>query len=200
MSGNKDNRGFIMVLAGITAFFGALALIILLVYVWIPQIKYGKEDELQQSESSAASLYADESTDEDTKEYRDVISADEKKEEPDTDSSKESTEKVAKGNFQVTMSTEWNYPDPDTPAEDSYVENARNNSYDTRFIVALADDESNVLYESPLMPVGSCLSGIPLHGKLSSGKYNCVVVYTLYRPGTEEEAGNVRIGLTINVL
>ncbi len=107
--------------------------------------------------------------------------------------------KIPEGNYQVTMTTEWNYPDIGTPAEDSYVENAVENPYDTRFSVVLASDESVKLYESPRLPVGSFTTGIPIKTELAPGSYDCIMIYTLYAPGTDTNCGTVRVGLKINI-
>ena len=108
--------------------------------------------------------------------------------------------KVPEGNFQVTMTTTWNYENIDIPAEDSYVENAWNNTYDMTFTVMLAEDESKVLYSSPRMPVGSYMTKIPIKNvALETGSYDCVVAYNLFTPDTDEEIGNVRVGLKINI-
>ncbi|MCR4617780.1 MAG: hypothetical protein K5669_06305 [Lachnospiraceae bacterium] len=200
---NPDSsKDFIKLLIGIAGFFTILILLILTIFIWIPELKYNddidniKEEVSQQGEGLAASLYDEE------KELRDVISGDEADtaaDEPVVSVPTQPTNQVAPGNFQVTMTTEWNYPDINTPAEDSYVENGTNNTYDASFLIVLADDESQALYSSPLMPVGSFMKDIPIKARLVPGTYDCVVIYTLYAPGTEEKAGTIRVALTINI-
>ena len=180
----------------VAAFFTVLILFILTTYVWVPQIEEKKEN-AQQGESLAASVYDTEK--EDTHEGREVLSDKENGADHADSPEEKPAEKISNGNFQVTMSTEWNYPDTNTPAEDSYVENSSNNSYETIFKIVLADDESVVLYKSPRMPIGSFVTGIPLKAELYPGTYKCVVVYSLYAPGSDDESGKVRVGLTINI-
>ncbi len=117
-------------------------------------------------------------------------------EEPKENSEAEDPNRLAPGSFQVTMTTTWNFPDAESAAEDSYVENAVNNAYDIRFRIVLAEEEDTELYVSPLLPVGSYTAGIRLQKELEPGTYPCVAVYTLYTPGTEEEAGKVRVALS----
>lgn len=150
-------------------------------------------EDMQQGEGLAASLSPEEN------ENRIVLPITPPDEELEPTVEPSETVDVPDGNFQVTMTTEWNYPDINTPAEDSYVENAKNNTLDAKLKVVLTSDESVVLYESPLLPVGSYTAGIPLKVTLSPGSYDCVAIYTLYRPGDSENAGSVRVGLTINI-
>ena len=149
------------------------------------------EEDMQQGEDLAASLSPEET------DHREVLQVSDEPAEPADE--KPEIARVPEGNFQVTMTTEWNYPDINTPAEDSYVENAKNNTLDTKLSVVLASDESVVLYESPLLPVGSYTAGIPMKTDLAPGSYDCVAIYTLYVPGSNDEAGSVRVGLTINI-
>ncbi len=187
MKSEKD-KSFYNILIIVSGFFIILILLILLVYVWIPGIKDGKE-KTQQGENLAASVYAGDK--------RDYVT--EKEDEPVVTVPVENNEKIPEGNFQITMTTEWNYPDIDTPAEDSYVENAKSNSYDTRFFITLKKDEDTILYESPLLPTGSFVTKIPLKASLSPGSYDCVVTYYLYEPGSDEKVGSLRVALRINI-
>lgn len=191
-NGKSSDKSFKKLLIGIAAFSVGLILIILTVFVWIPEIKYGK-DTLQQVDDPAASLYDEK----DSGAGREVLKADD----PDPAPEPEPViEKVSDGNFQITMSTEWNYQNISTPAEDSYVENSVSNSYETVFTVVLAEDESFKIYESPRMPVGSFLKEIPIKADLEPGSYDCIVKYALYKPGEDTEAGTVRVSLKLNIL
>ncbi len=190
---SDSNKGFIKLIIGIAAFSVILILVILTVFVWIPEIRYGK-DSLQQDENPAASLYDEKTGGAD----REVLTTDDKDAEnaPDPEPV---LEKVSQGNFQVTMSTEWNYPDINTPAEDSYVENSVSNSYETVFTVVPADDETFKIYESPRMPIGSFLKEIPIKAEMEPGSYDCIVKYALYLPDSDEEAGSIRVALKLNI-
>ena len=184
---NDKNIKAIIVRAGVP--------VILVVAIIAALIRFSRhnenDNEMQQGEGLAAFLS------EEPGEKRDVISAD--SESQDTGEKDPDTPRVADGNFQITMTTEWNYPDISTPAEDSYVENALSNTLDTRFNIVLKEDENVVLYESPLLPVGSYTAGIPIRAELAPGKYDCVVIYNLFSPETGDPAGIVRVGLVINI-
>ena len=182
---NNKNVKILLVVLGIVVVLA----VVLSVVIYKNYGSNGQAEEMQQGEDLAASLSPEDG------EFRDVLQVTE------SDVPDEPTEiaHVPDGNFQVTMTTEWNYPDINTPAEDSYVENARNNTLDTTFSVVLADDETVVLYESPLLPVGSYTAGIPLKIELAPGSYECVAIYTLYQPGSTESSGSIRVGLTINI-
>ena len=188
---SDSNKGFIKLIIGIAAFSVVLILVILTVFVWIPEIRYGK-DSLQQDENPAASLY-DENTGGAGREVLEATTS-----EPPTEE-EPVIEKVSEGNFQVTMSTEWNYPDINTPAEDSYVENSVSNSYETVFTVVPADDETFKIYESPRMPIGSFLKEIPIKAEMEPGSYDCIIKYALYLPDSDEEAGTIRVALKLNI-
>ena len=75
------------------------------------------EEDMQQGEDLAASLSPEET------DHREVLQVSDEPAEPVDE--KPEIASVPEGNFQVTMTTEWNYPDINTPAEDSYVENAK---------------------------------------------------------------------------
>ena len=153
----------------------------------------GISEDTQQGEGLAASLSSEEG------ELREVLQTPASADPTESPDKPSEVVKVPDGNFQITMTTEWNYPDINTPAEDSYVENAKNNTLDTRLSIVLAEDESVILYESPLLPVGSYTAGIPLKTELAPGTYDCVAIYTLYAPGSTESSGSVRVSLTINI-
>ncbi len=172
--------------------WGALVILLggMLGYVIFLSVGNGKAND----RSSVAEVKAEET--EDTS-LRSVLNQEESEEPENT---KKEKAKVPEGNFQVTMTTTWNYDSIDIPAEDSYIENAWDNTNDMKFIVALAEDESKILYSSPLMPVGSFMKKIPIKNvTLDAGSYDCVVVYTLYIPDSDEETGKVRVGLKINI-
>jgi hypothetical protein len=105
--------------------------------------------------------------------------------------------KVGAGNYEVTMSVTWNFPDGSSASPDAYVENSTANTNDVYFDVLLADTDEKI-YSSPLLPIGTHVDGITLDKKLAAGTYDCVVVYSL----VDEEQNvlsEVRVGLTVNV-
>ncbi len=131
---------------------------------------------------------------EQTGERRDVLGP-----APSGDTDETDTRNVTpSGNYQVTMTTSWTFPDGESPSEDSYVENATTNTYDVIFEIVPEEDESRVLYKSPMLPIGSYTAGVALTEKLEAGEYKCVMIYHLYTTAGVE-AGTVRVGLHITV-
>ena len=185
----QDNDKWILLI--VACFLSLIIISVLMVFVLIPMIRDKGEVVLQGNEAISSQT-----------DMRDVLVKEEslgENEDIQDDYEENKIEKLTEGNFQITMSTEWNYPDVDTPAEDSYVENAQNNAYDAEFEIVLKEDESALLYSSPRLPIGSFTKRIPIKRHLEPGKYDCVVKYTLFYPGTDEKAGTIRVGLTINI-
>ncbi|MBE5843395.1 MAG: hypothetical protein E7302_04330 [Butyrivibrio sp.] len=81
--------------------------------------------------------------------------------------------------YSATMNYEWRFPTGDAASSNAYVENNTDNSTAVYFDVVLADDENEVIYNSPVIPVGSSLSGFSLTKKLEAGSYDCICIYHL---------------------
>ncbi len=188
MKNDKNSIRFIIAGAGVLV---VLVIALVAVLIWR---SHNDNENVQQGESLAAF-----SSEENVNGSREVLETTPVEDEGSVMPGTSDTPKVMDGNFQVTMTTEWNYPDISTPAEDSYVENAVSNTLDTKFSVVLKADENVVIYESPLLPVGSYTAGIPIKTELAPGKYDCVVIYNLFSPETGDPAGTVRVGLVINI-
>jgi len=88
------------------------------------------------------------------------------------------TEKVAEGMFECRMSTYWTFPDAKSEAPNSYVANVENNRYTFYFDIVL-DGTEEVVYSSPLIPVGSEISNIKLDKELEPGEYTAQVNYVM---------------------
>jgi len=82
------------------------------------------------------------------------------------------------GYYEVTMNSNWTFPDGETASTNAYVENKTTNTNDVYFDLSLEDTEE-VIYSSPIITVGSHLDEIKLDNALEAGDYNCVCTYYL---------------------
>ncbi len=105
---------------------------------------------------------------------------------------------VAPGYYNSQMTTSWHFETGDAVSEDAYVANAAGNTNDVYFDVVLEEDESKVIYKSPVIPRGSELKGIKLDTKLEKGKYPAVVIYHLV-DGEQNTVSTLRVGIEIIV-
>jgi hypothetical protein len=101
------------------------------------------------------------------------------------------------GAYEVTMTTDWNFPDGASISPDAFVENAVSNTNDVYFDLLLEDTEE-VIYESPIIPLGAKLTEIQLSKPLDAGTYPCVIEYHLVN-SRQQTLGTLRMGLTIHV-
>lgn len=106
-------------------------------------------------------------------------------------------EKVGKGMFECRMTTSWTFEDASSPSTDAYVANAESNLYALYFDV-YRQPKDELLYSSPLLPVGTDIDGIKLDKKLPAGEYDAIVRYTLVDEN-EEEVSTVGFDITISV-
>lgn len=102
------------------------------------------------------------------------------------------------GYFETSMTNEWHFANGNAVSEDAYVANVVNNTNDVYFDVVLADDESKVIYKSPVIPRGSSLEQIVLDTPLDAGVYECVMVYHLV-DGDQKTLSTLRVGITVTV-
>jgi hypothetical protein len=87
-------------------------------------------------------------------------------------------EQVRKGMFECEMSMHWTFPDGKSPSTDAYVGNSNANTYPIYFDV-IRTDTNEVIYASPVIPVGSNVAGFALDEELPKGTYEAKVMYTL---------------------
>lgn len=80
--------------------------------------------------------------------------------------------------YQVTMSTTWDFEDGQSASENAYVANSENNETPVYFDV-IRNDTQEVIYESPVIPLGMDLDDIVLDVDLDAGDYECTLVYHL---------------------
>jgi len=110
----------------------------------------------------------------------------------------EDTPEYIPQNYTVTMSSEWTFEDGSEPSLDAYVENSTFNTTGVYFDILMEDTEE-VLFESPIIPVGEHISDIKLNKDLEAGKYDCVCVYHLV-DDDGKTLTTVRVAVKITVL
>ncbi len=100
-------------------------------------------------------------------------------------------------NYVATMNSTWDFADGSQSSENAYVENSTANSNDVYFDLALSET-GEVIYESPIIPVGNHLDNIKLDKDLDAGSYECVMTYHLL-DGEQNTLGTVKMAVTVNV-
>lgn len=90
----------------------------------------------------------------------------------------EEEEVIPPGYYEVTMNSTWNFASGDAPSDNAYVKNAETNTNSVYFDVEKADT-GEVVYESPILPVGSHIENITLDTNLVDGTYDCILTYHL---------------------
>ena len=79
-------------------------------------------------------------------------------------------EEVAEGMFECKMSMDWTFHDGKSESKDAYVANSANNTHPIYFDIYMKDTEE-LLYSSPVLPVGADLKDIKLDKELPKGEY-----------------------------
>lgn len=90
----------------------------------------------------------------------------------------EEQELTPPGYYEVTMNSTWNFASGDAPSDNAYVKNAETNTNSVYFDVERADT-GEIVYESPIIPVGSHIENITLGSDLEDGTYECIMTYHL---------------------
>lgn len=107
-------------------------------------------------------------------------------------------EYIEPGFYNAKMTNEWHFKNGSEASEDAYVANDAGNTNDVYFDIVLAEDESKVIYKSPVIPRGGEIDGIKLDEVLSAGTYECVMIYHLV-DADQNTISTVRVGLTVIV-
>ncbi len=107
------------------------------------------------------------------------------------------TDKVEEGMFECMMTTEWTFENGDSESPNAYVANVENNRYTIYFDV-YEKETNELLYSSPLLPVGTEIRNIKLDKKLAAGEYKAVVMYSLV-DDDEQEVSSAGFNITISV-
>lgn len=106
-------------------------------------------------------------------------------------------DKVAEGMFECKMTTSWVFEDGKSESPNAYVANVESNLHTIYFDVYDTATEE-LLYSSPMLPVGTELTNIKLEKELQKGEYDAVVEYTLVDEDNEE-VSTVGFNITISV-
>ena len=109
----------------------------------------------------------------------------------------EMSEKVSKGMFECKMTTAWTFDDGKSAAPNAYVANVENNLY-TLYFDVYEESTNELLYSSPMLPVGTELKNFKLDKELAAGEYDAVVMYTMVDENLEE-VSSVGFKVTISV-
>lgn len=80
--------------------------------------------------------------------------------------------------YQVTMNSTWEFEDSKSASKNAYVANSVNNKTAVYFDVVRNDTEE-VIYQSPVIPVGKYLDSVTLDKDLDAGNYECTLTYHL---------------------
>lgn len=108
-------------------------------------------------------------------------------------------QEVAEGMFECQMSMTWNFPDGKSESPDAYVANSGMNTHPFYFDVYF-DDTGEVIYSSPVIPVGSTISNIKLDKELPAGKYEAICLYNLLSDEeTQQVTSSAEFVIQINV-
>ncbi len=110
----------------------------------------------------------------------------------------EMSDKVSKGMFECKMTTAWTFDDGKSASPNAYVANVENNLY-TLYFDVYEESTNELLYSSPMLPVGTELKNFKLDKELAAGEYDAVVMYTMVDENLEE-VSSVGFKVTISVL
>lgn len=120
-----------------------------------------------------------------------VISADDDIE----DVKKAMEEPVVAGSYEAVMNNKWHFENGGEASYDAYVENSTANEFTVYFDVIL---ENEIIYTSPMIPVGYSISEIKLDKMLDKGDYSAIATYHLVDEN-EEELSTVSVGITLSI-
>lgn len=81
-------------------------------------------------------------------------------------------------NYQVTMNSTWEFENGESESRNAYVANSEDNETAVYFDV-MRNDTQEIIYQSPVIPVGMDLSSITLDKDLDAGEYECTLTYHL---------------------
>jgi len=112
----------------------------------------------------------------------------------------EMRKEVEEGMFECSMSMDWTFADGNSESKDAFVENSESNTHPIYFDVVL-DGSDEVIYSSPILPVGTQLSNFKLDVPLEAGEYQALCKYTLLKDEeTQEPLSSANFVITIKVL
>ena len=108
----------------------------------------------------------------------------------------EAEETVEPGYYETMMNTTWHFDSSEEASTDAYVANSKNNLNSVYFDVALSDT-GEIIYSSPIIPVGSHLDNITLDTKLEAGNHQCIITYYLL---DDEDEPVSKLNIRMNVV
>lgn len=112
----------------------------------------------------------------------------------------EMREEVVEGMFECQMSMNWTFDNGAAESRDAYVSNSVNNTHPILFDVYL-NDTQELVYSSPVLPVGASLTNFKLDKELPAGEYEATVMYELLTDvETQETVSSAGFVITIHVL
>lgn len=106
--------------------------------------------------------------------------------------------KTPAGSYEVSMNTNWIFPDGASASTNAYVENAITNQNTVYFTIALADSGENDIYKSPYLEIGSQLTDIKLDSAPPQGTYDAIITYHLVDDAFDE-LSSVSMYMTITI-
>lgn len=106
-------------------------------------------------------------------------------------------DEVEEGMFACKMSMKWSFENGSAESLDAYVANSENNTHPICFDVYL-DDSDEIIYSSPVLPVGSELTNFKLDKELPKGEYKATVMYSLL-DDVESQQEISRAGFVIQI-
>lgn len=80
--------------------------------------------------------------------------------------------------YQVTMNSTWEFEDGKAESRNAYVANSKDNETAVYFDV-VRNDTQEIIYQSPVIPLGQELNSITLDQDLDAGNYECTLTYHL---------------------
>ncbi len=110
----------------------------------------------------------------------------------------EMRQEVEEGMFECNMSMTWTFADGTSESKDAIVVNSNNNSYPFYFDVTL-DGTNELIYSSPVVPVGSQLTNFKLDKDLDPGEYSATVMYSLLQD-EESQVVKSQAGFVIKII
>jgi hypothetical protein len=112
----------------------------------------------------------------------------------------EMRKQVEEGMFECSMSTEWTFENGDSESKDAFVANSKNNTHPFYFDVVL-EGSDEVIYSSPILPVGSKLTDFKLEKAPAPGTYEAICQYTLLdNEDSQEPISAANFIITIKIL
>lgn len=96
-----------------------------------------------------------------------------------------------------TMNMDWNFINAAQPSYNACVINSEDNTRTVYFDLAL-EENNEILYSSPYIPVGEMVQELSLNTELNAGTYPAFVVYHMV-DDEHNEVGSVTVTVTLHI-